>query len=307
MSVTLYVKNEAYSVPLEFDVHESIAAVKASYQKSGKVQGRADYIVLLHKGKELQDEKSIAEHGISDGAVLVHIETLHEPFHGVNYAHLADAIKQRRLHEHSNLRMMQQDNIWAAGEDGTVHQLGFDRSIISRMSVKPSAPPPPKASGRTFFNQLSVLVNGCSYHVLPSMEGRWNGELTSIPPHEEGTQVCSSELAYREEGSFMSFVLKSLIVLLGAWHLRQMRTSISGLTTTQYCWIKPAADGILKVETDDPSLRGSDITMQEVGLNILIITATSKRTGRPVMVETITSIDNARRLRTVQVLSQILR
>ncbi|RHY86897.1 hypothetical protein DYB37_006111 [Aphanomyces astaci] len=108
MSVTLYVKNEAYSVPLEFDVHESIAAVKASYQKSGKVQGRADYIVLLHKGKELQDEKSIAEHGISDGAVLVHIETLHEPFHGVNYAHLADAIKQRRLHEHSNLRMMQQ-------------------------------------------------------------------------------------------------------------------------------------------------------------------------------------------------------
>ncbi|KAF0716543.1 Aste57867_2791 [Aphanomyces stellatus] len=302
MAVNLQIKNESYSVPLQIDPNDSIAAVKAAYQKSGKVQGRADYIVLLHKGKELQDEKSIAEHGITDGAVLVHIETLHEPFHGVNYELLADAIKQRRMHEQANLRMMQQDNIWAAGEDGTVHHLGFDKSIISRMTAKPSAPPPTKgsrlkwrrhltlslshtASGRTFFNQLSVLVNGCSYHVLPSMEGRWNGDLTSIPAQEEGSQVCSSELAYREEG---------------VWHLRQMRTSISGLTTTQYSWIKPAADGILKVETDDPSLRGSDITMQEVGLNILIITATSKRTGRPVMVETITSIDNARRLRTVQ-------
>ncbi|CAK4073456.1 unnamed protein product [Aphanomyces euteiches] len=285
MSVTLQVKNEAHSVQLQFDAHDSIAAVKAAYQKSGKVLGRADYIVLLHKGKELQDEKSIAEHGISDGAVLVHIETLHEPFHGVNYELLADAIKQRRMHEQANVRMMQQDNIWAAGEDGTVHQLGFDKSIISRMSAKPTAPPPAKASGRTFFNQMSVLVNGCSYHVLPSMEGRWNGELTSIPSQEEGTQVCSSELVYREEG---------------VWHLRQMRTSISGLTTTQYSWIKPAADGILKLETDDPSLRGADITMQEVGLNILIITGTSKRTGRPVFVETITSIDNARRMRTVQ-------
>ncbi|CAK5237608.1 unnamed protein product [Aphanomyces euteiches] len=286
MSVTLKVKNEAHSVQLQFDAHDSIAAVKAAYQKSGKVLGRADYIVLLHKGKELQDEKSIAEHGISDGAVLVHIETLHEPFHGVNYELLADAIKQRRMHEQANVRMMQQgnscklkiyaevvlDNIWAAGEDGTVHQLGFDKSIISRMSAKPTAPPPAKASGRTFFNQMSVLVNGCSYHVLPSMEGRWNGELTSIPSQEEGTQVCSSELVYREEG---------------VWHLRQMRTSISGLTTTQ-------------LETDDPSLRGADITMQEVGLNILIITGTSKRTGRPVFVETITSIDNARRMRTVQ-------
>lgn len=205
-------------MPLQFDAHESIAAVKAGYQKSGKVQGRVDYIVLLHKGKELQDEKTIADHGISEGAVLVHIETLHEPFHGVNYLLLADAIRQRHQHEQANLRMMQQDNIWAASEDGTMHPLGFDKSIISRMSAKPSAPTPAKASGRTFFNQLSVLVNGCSYHVLPSMEGRWNGELTSIPEQEEGTQVCSSELTYREEG---------------VWNLRQMRTSISGLTTTQ--------------------------------------------------------------------------
>ncbi|EQC32853.1 hypothetical protein SDRG_09388 [Saprolegnia diclina VS20] len=278
MSIKLFIKNEIHSIQLQFDVNDSIAAVKAAYQKSGKVQGRLDYIVLLHRGKELQDEKSIAEHGINDGAILVHIETLHEPFRPVNYAVLADAIKQRHLHEQANLKMMQQD--------GTMHHLGFDKSIISRSSPKSTPLPRQKSSGRTFFNQVSVLVNGCSYHVLPSMEGRWNGELESIPSQDEGTQVCSCELTFREEE--------------GVWNLRQMRTSISGLTTTQHLWIKPAADGVLKLETDDPSLRGSDITMREVGANILIITATSKRTGRPVMVETITSIDSTRRLRTVQ-------
>ncbi|OQR99926.1 hypothetical protein THRCLA_06337 [Thraustotheca clavata] len=286
MPIKLFIKNEIHSIPLQFDANDSIAGVKAAYQKSGKVQGRLDYIVLLYRGKELQDEKSIAECGITEGAVLVHIETLHEPFRPVNYSLLADAIQQRHMHEQANLKMLQQDNIWAAGEDGTMHQLGFDKSIISRASPKSTPMPRQKSSGRTFFNQVSVLTNGCSYHVLPSMEGRWNGELESIPSQDEGTQVCSCELTFREEE--------------GVWNLRQMRTSISGLTTTQHSWIKPAADGILKLETDDPSLRGSDITMQECGTNLLIITATSKRTGRPVMVETITSIDNTRRLRTVQ-------
>lgn len=65
----------------------------------------------------------------------------------------------------------------------------------------------------------------------------------------------------------------------GVWSQRQSRTTISGLTLTQHFWIKPVADGILKVETDDPTLRGSDITMQELGTNFVIITATSKRSG----------------------------
>lgn len=37
-----------------------------------------------------------------------------------------------------------------------------------------------------------------------SMEGRWNGELTSIPMHEEGSQVCSSDVLFRDdEGIYM--------------------------------------------------------------------------------------------------------
>ncbi|KAJ8523041.1 hypothetical protein ON010_g17625 [Phytophthora cinnamomi] len=97
------------------------------------------------------------------------------------------------------------------------------------------------------------------------MEGRWNGELTTVPEQEEGSQVCSNDLVFRDDE--------------GVWSQRQSRTTMSGLTSMQHMWIKPVSDGILKIETDDPTLRGSDITMQELGTNVIIITATSKRSG----------------------------
>ena len=51
------------------------SACQAAYQESGKlVAGHPNYILLLHKGKELPDEKTLGELGITDGDVLVHIE-----------------------------------------------------------------------------------------------------------------------------------------------------------------------------------------------------------------------------------------
>ncbi|GAB9463047.1 hypothetical protein Gpo141_00000523 [Globisporangium polare] len=284
-TIKITIKNETTSFTLETSPSESIAS--AEYLESGKNVGHPNYIVLLHKGKELPDEKSLAELGITDGDVLVHIEAAHEPFRPLNYKALAQSIKTRRRHEEANLKMMKEDNIWAAGQDGTVHRLGLEKSLISTSTPKsPQFVPIKSTSGRVFFNQMSVRVNGCSFHVLPGMEGRWNGELATVPAAEEGNQVCSYDLIFRDDE--------------GVWSQRQSRTTISGLTLTQHFWIKPVADGILKVETDDPTLRGSDITMQELGTNFVIITATSKRSGRPMLVETITIVDSSRRLRTVQ-------
>uniref|UniRef100_K3W9Y8 Ubiquitin-like domain-containing protein n=1 Tax=Globisporangium ultimum (strain ATCC 200006 / CBS 805.95 / DAOM BR144) TaxID=431595 RepID=K3W9Y8_GLOUD len=291
-TIKITIKNETSAFTLDTLPSESIASVKAQYLESGKNVGHPNYILLLHKGKELPDEKSLAELGITDGDVLVHIEAAHEPFRPLNYKALAQAIKTRRRHEEANLKMMKEDNIWAAGQGkmtlyGTVHRLGLEKSLISTSNAKsPQFVPIQPTSGRAFFNQMSVRVNGCAFHVLPSMEGRWNGELATVPAQDEGNQVCSYDLIFRDDE--------------GVWSQRQSRTTISGLTSTQHFWIKPVADGILKVETDDPSLRGSDITMQELGMNFLIITATSKRSGRPIMVETITGVDSSRRLRTIQ-------
>ncbi|TMW60319.1 hypothetical protein Poli38472_000361 [Pythium oligandrum] len=287
-TIKVTVKNDRHAFTLETTPHESVAGVKAAYQESGKNVWHPNYIVLLHKGKELADEKTLAELGITDGDMLVHIEPTHEPFRPVNYKALAQSFSNRRKHEEANLKMMKEDNIWAAGEDGTVHRLGIEKSLISTNGVKSPhfAPPPKKTSARSFFSQLSVRVNACTYHVLPALEGRWNGELATVPPKEDGNQVCSMDLAFRDDE--------------GVWSQRQSRTTISGLTSTQHFWIKPVADGILKIETDDPTLRNSDITMQELGLNVIIITATSKRTGQPIMVETMTVIDTSRRIRTIQ-------
>ncbi|CAI5731985.1 unnamed protein product [Hyaloperonospora brassicae] len=287
--IKVTIRNEVSAFALETFPGESIAGVKAAYLEHGENVGHPNFISLLHKGKELSDEKTLAELGITDGDVLVHMEVAHQPFHPLNYKVLAESIKNRRKHEEVNMQLLKEDNIWAAHSDGTVHRLGMEKSIISR-SLNSSLPShfakQNVGAGRAFFNQLSVRVNGCSFHVLPSMEGRWNGELATIPPQEEGSQVCSNELAFRDDE--------------GVWSQRQSRTTMSGLTSMQHMWIKPVSDGILKIETDDPTLRGSDITMQELGTNVIIITAISKRSGRPMMVETITGIDSSRRLRTIQ-------
>lgn len=91
-----------------------------------------------------------------------------------------------------------------------------------------------------------------------SMEGRWNGELATIPAGDEGTQVCSYDLIFRDdEGEVLLHYgraddpvkppLTLFVVLPGVWSQRQSRTTINGLTLTQHFWIKPVADGILKV------------------------------------------------------------
>jgi hypothetical protein len=80
---------------------------------------------------------------------------------------------------------------------------------------------------------LIVILIDLEKQNIHSMEGRWNGELTNVPSQEDGNQVCSNDLIFREEE--------------GVWSQRQTRTTISGLAMTQHFWIKPVSDGILKV------------------------------------------------------------
>lgn len=294
--IRIIIRNEISSFPLEINPYESIAAVKALYQDSGKcLSNPSNIISLLYKGKELEDEKTLAESHITDGAILINIPSQKDSFRSVNYKKLADSIRTKKQHEVNIRRMMQQDNIWATDEDGVLHRLGYDQSLISKMKNRSfgntkskihSSKPKWELHTRTFFNQLAVRVNGNTYHVIPCMEGRWNGEVFATPSDEISSQVCATELLYREEE--------------GVWSQRQTRTSLNGYTNITHFWIKPVADGVLKIETDDSSLRHCDTTLQEIGNNIALITSTSKRTGRIRMVETITFLDSYNRSRIVQ-------
>lgn len=90
---------------------------------------------------------------------------------------------------------------------------------------------------------------------------------------------CEADICRVEQCHAIVGIDLSVVATAGVWSQRQSRTTISGLTTTHHMWLKPVADGILKIETDDPAYRGADITMQEIGTNLLILTATSKRSG----------------------------
>ena len=110
----VHIKNEKTSVKFLVKHTDSVALLKAKYQASGKCS--SDYIVLLQKGKELEDERTLGEQGVTDGAILIHIEAAHQPFRGVNYRQLAHSLAIRRRHNDQNMKMLQQDNIWAPDE-----------------------------------------------------------------------------------------------------------------------------------------------------------------------------------------------
>ena len=56
------------------------------------------------------------------------------------------------------------------------------------------------------------------------MEGRWNGEVATVPSTEEGPQVISDELYFREADGF--------------WSQRQSTTSILGMSSTSVSTFK---------------------------------------------------------------------
>ena len=105
---------QSAAVRLNVDSEDLIASVKARYQAKTSV-GRFDYIVLLYKGKELQDDRTLSECGVVPNAVLMHIEAAHEPFRGINYRRLSEQLSTRRAHESKNLKMLRNENIWAPG------------------------------------------------------------------------------------------------------------------------------------------------------------------------------------------------
>ena len=64
----------------------------------------------------------------------------------------------------------------------------------------------------------------------------------------------------------------------------------------------PAGDGVVTVASDDPFLSENvDMTLNEHSDNVMILTALLHKTGKPLIVETVTVMDNLRRVRTVQV------
>jgi len=164
-------------------------------------------------------------------------------------------------------------------------------TVITYRSHKkpvPAPPAPTEAPGRVLRNLYISQVGRFQFRLIHRMEGRWNGETTVICPGQEpDVRVVSTELV---------FMAKE-----GRWRERQSLTDSSGLTSTQLFQYIPTGDGSLTVTSDDPYLSEAvDMRLTEHSEHVLILTAISHETAKPLIVETVTVVDNLRRVRTVQ-------
>lgn len=49
---------------------------------------------------------------------------------------------------------------------------------------------------------------------------------------------------------------------------------------SQYYWMRPIANGLVRVDTDDPAMMGCDIRLEEQGNHVLSMVAISRKTGK---------------------------
>jgi len=199
-------------------------------------------------------------------------------------------------------------------------------SIVASAKPRPRAsavPPPASVPGRSLHQVYECSVGRFSFRLLHTLEGRWNGEAQVMGVGGGGAdtspRVCLTSLWFDGDR--------------GAWVERQRFTTSDGVSTTQALTLHPVGDGRCRVRVEreeegdemhapparrrgghaagggadtgssmDSDWRSGDVelTLQEVGGNMLLLTGVHRRTGRPVLVETTTVVDSLRRARTVQ-------
>lgn len=67
----------------------------------------------------------------------------------------------------------------------------------------------------------------------------------------------------------------------GIWRERQSLTSKEGLTNTQRMVMRPVANGVAEVRTDERTFEELTIRLEEQSENVVLVIATSNRTGTP--------------------------
>lgn len=154
------------------------------------------------------------------------------------------------------------------------------------LTEEPHAPHKAALPRRELRNLYVCEVGRFLYRTFHRMEGRWNGEAVVYDGSKQDHRIVSVELKFSEEDS--------------VWEERQTLTDSSGLSTTQFLRYEPAGEGVLLVHSSPEEGEGVDTRLEEHSENVMILTAISHTTKKPLLVETITMSDDFRRVRTVQ-------
>lgn len=158
---------------------------------------------------------------------------------------------------------------------------------------------PPQVPSSRIFRQLYIAqVGRHQFKLLHRMEGRWHGEATVqvlqptsavVAPTSSmhDVRVCATELTWNDRA--------------GRWHERQSLTSVGGMSHSHSLLLEPSGDGECKVIAPAGDIwNDCDVRLKELSEHVLLLTATSHASGRPLLVDTTVVMDEARRTRTVQ-------
>ena len=141
-----------------------------------------------------------------------------------------------------------------------------------------------------FSSNVVAHVAGFTFNVLHRMEGCWNGDVSVI-----GKKGAVSDVN-------VCTVLLTFDATASVWRERQTFTTKDGLSSVKQFVLGPIANGLLRVEGDD--FKACDIRLEERSNNLIVLTAVSHEKGLPVVIETITLMDDMRRTRTTQVFNE---
>lgn len=314
---------QRYEVPVR--PSSFVAELKANYLASCTFPGSPNAINLEYRGVRLDDYAKLRDYRIQAGEVIVHLPSSGAPSSTVDYIALARDLRKRERDARGGAGEsvdFDRRDIWASmtsasgmqrerlrrqrgyragakrGESTSlvpygprgIMQRGGGSSSTRRGSSKFTGNG--SGFGRTYRNMTVSQVGRYQFKTLHRMEGRWNGEAelvegsrSSGAAEPQRMRVVAVQLYFDDEYQ--------------RWQEEQTFTMQDGVASTQSFSLFPVADGLLSVYSDSfPD--DVDVELKEDSENVLILTAISRVTKRPMNVETITLVDDFRRVRTVQ-------
>lgn len=143
---------------------------------------------------------------------------------------------------------------------------------------------------RTFVQQYMCVVKNCKFSVLHRMEGRWNGEATTLrfgAPQDITVSSSSCETRCAPPRASPPRAWERLTLVLcavtfdteGFWRLRQALTNRRGHSSVQWSTLEPIADGLVRVSIDSWAGAPCEVRMEERGHNVLLLTAIATTSG----------------------------
>ena len=138
---------------------------------------------------------------------------------------------------------------------------------------------------RVFKSMFVSVVGGFIYEVMHRMEGKWTGNSMIPMDGENVDSVTTCDLRFDPHGY---------------WIETRSNVDATGLVMKRTLRYTPTGNGKLRVDMSDGMYAECKVELVEASPYLLITPAVDARTGKPMMVETVTIMDNSTRVRTIQ-------